>query len=335
MLINMNRSFHPLLIALAALTLAAGVVRADELPSRVLALQTVPLGIAAEATVEAVQQATVAAQVTGRIVDVRIDAGSSVKKGDLLMRIDAREASEAAQAAQSQLVVAEAQYARSRQLRQQNFISQAGLDKAKADFDAARAVATQAGVGLGHASVTAPMAGLVARRHAEAGEMAAPGRALVTLYDPAGLRVTASIPQYQLREMRNAKTARVEFPELGRSVDATSVTLLPTADAATHVSQVRVGLPPDIEGVIPGMFARVTFVTGKAEKLTVPAAALVRRGEVTAVYVATDKGPQLRQIRLGENHAGEHEVLAGVVAGERIVLDPVQAAIRLKSMTGR
>ncbi|MBK8525274.1 MAG: efflux RND transporter periplasmic adaptor subunit [Betaproteobacteria bacterium] len=308
---------------------------ADALPSRVLAPQAVALGIHAEATVEAVQQATVAAQVTGRIVDVRVDAGAAVKKGDVLMRIDAREAAEAAQAAQSQLAVAQAQFERNRQLRQQNFISQAGLDKAKADYDAAKAGAAQASVGLGHASVASPIGGLIARRHAEAGEMASPGRALVTVYDPASLRVTASIPQYQLGEMRRAKTARVEFPELGRSADATSVTLLPTADASTHVSQVRVGLPANLEGVVPGMFARVTFITGQAEKLTVPAAAIAHRGEVTAVYVETEQGLQLRQLRLGENFAGEYEVLAGIVAGERVVLDPVRAAIRLKSAANR
>ncbi|MBK9447241.1 MAG: efflux RND transporter periplasmic adaptor subunit [Betaproteobacteria bacterium] len=327
----MKRVFPFLFFTLGALA----NVFADELPSRVLAPHAVPLGIHAEATVEAVQQATVAAQVTGRIVDVLVDAGQAVSKGELLMRIDAREAAQTVQAAQSQLAVAQAQFERSTQLRQQNFISQAGFDKAKADYDAAKAGAAQAGVGLGHASVTSPIGGLVARRHAEAGEMASPGRALVTVYDPASLRVTASIPQYQLREMRKANTARVEFPELGRSVDATSVTLLPTADASTHVSQVRVGLPANLEGVVPGMFARVTFVTGQVEKLTVPAAAIVRRGEVSAVYVETEQGLQLRQLRLGENFAGEYEVLAGIVAGERIVLDPVRAAIRHKSATNR
>ena len=79
------------------------------------------------------------------------------------------------------------------------------------------------------------------------------------------------------------------------------------------------------------MFARVTFVTGKAEKTTVPASALVRRGEVTAVYVETGKGLSLRQIRLGETYGSEIEVLAGLAAGERVVLDPVKAAIQLKS----
>lgn len=324
----MKRTHLPLLVLLGIL--AGGHALADALPVRVVQAQTVSIGLPADATVEAISQATVAAQVSGRVIDVRVDAGQVVKKGDLLMRIDAREAAEAAQAAQSQFAVAQAQFERSKQLRQQNFISQSGLDKARADFDAAKAAAAQAGVGLGHATVTSPIAGVVARRLTEAGEMASPGKPLLTIYDPAGLRVTASIPQYQLREMRGVKMARVEFPELGKTVDATSVQLLPTADAGTHVSQVRANLPA-VDGVIPGMFARITFVTGKAEKMTVPATAVVRRGEVTAVYVETDKGVSLRQIRLGERYGSEVEVLAGLAGGERLVLDPVKATIQLKS----
>ena len=325
----MNTRISPLSWVLALLLLPA-LGRAESLPHVVVQPHAVGIGFSVDAVVEALHQATVAAQVSGRIVEMKVDAGQVVKKGDLLMRIDAREAAEAAQAAHSQFAVAQAQFERSKQLRQQNFISQSGLDKAKADFDAARAAAAQAGVGLGHATVTSPIAGIIAKRHTEAGEMASPGKPLVTVYDPAGLRVTASIPQYQLREMRSVKEARIEFPELGKTVDATSVQLLPTADAGTHVSQARANLPP-VEGVIPGMFARVTFVTGKAEKTTVPVSALVRRGEVTAVYVETDKGLSLRQIRLGETYGSEIEVLAGLATGERVVLDPVKAAISLKA----
>jgi len=127
--------------------------------------------------------------------------------------------------------------------------------------------------------------------------MAMPGTPLFTIYQPGGLRVTASIPQYRLKDMRAVKTARVEFPESGQWVDATAVQVLPTADAATHVSQVRVTLPTVPEAT-PGMFARVHFVTGQAEKLTVPASAVLRRGEVAAVYVqAADGRLSLRQLR--------------------------------------
>lgn len=308
------------------------IVAADGLPVVVVKPHPVDLGFAAEAVVEAVQQATVGAQLAGRVLEVRADAGQRVNKGDLLMRIDAREASEAARAAEAQYQVAKLNYERHQQLKAQKFVSQAALDKAKADYSAAAANRGAAGASRSHATIVAPMSGIVARRHAEAGDMAMPGTPLFTIYQPGGLRVTASVPQHRLAAMRGVATARVEFPELGKWVDATAVQLLPTVDAATHVSQVRVTLPAVPEAV-PGMFARVHFVTGRADKLTVPASAVLRRGEVAAVYVQTaDSRLVLRQLRLGEVVGqGEIEVLAGLAAGDQVVTDPVKAAIQIRS----
>ena len=312
-------------------TLTATAI-AQELPSVVVKPHLVDVSFPAEALVEAVQQTTVGAQIAGRVIEVRADAGQRVAKGEVLMRIDAREAEEAARAANAQYANARLNYERTRNLVAQKFMSAAALDKAKADYDAATANRAAAGASESHATIVAPLAGVVARRHAELGDMATPGKPLFTIYEPGGLRVTASIPQYRLNDMRKVTTARVEFPELGKWVDATSVKLLPTADAATHVSQVRVSLPALPEAT-PGMFARVHFVLGQAEKLTVPAAAVVRRGEVAAVYVLTaENRPGLRQLRLGDRvGAGEIEVLAGLAAGDKVVTDPVKAAIRLKS----
>jgi RND family efflux transporter MFP subunit len=305
---------------------------AAELPTVVAQRHAVAVGFPAESLVEAVQQATVAAQLQGRVLDVRADAGQRVQKGDVLMRIDAREAAEAARAAEAQYANARVSYERTKSLVAQKFLSPATLDKAKADFDAAAANRAAAGASQSHATIVAPMAGIVARRYAEPGDMATPGKPLFTIYQPGSLRVVASIPQYRLKEIRAAKAAKVEFPELGKWVDATSVQLLPTADAATHVSQVRINLP-DVPEATPGMFARVHFVTGQAEKLTVPAVAVLRRGEVAAVYVqAADGRLSLRQLRLGDPVGdGEIEVLAGLAAGDKVVTDPVKAGIQLKS----
>ncbi|MDE2585092.1 MAG: efflux RND transporter periplasmic adaptor subunit [Betaproteobacteria bacterium] len=301
------------------------------LPSRVVQAREVSLTLPAEGVVEALHQATVAAQVAGRVVDMRVDAGQSVKKGEVLMRLDVQEAAEATAAAQAALINARANYERARNLRQQNFLSQAALDKAKADLDAAQAGAAGAGAGQSRGTITSPLSGLVAKRLTELGEMAAPGRPLVTVYDPASLRVTVDVPQYRLAQLRQVKSAQVEFPELGKRVDSASVQLLPAADAATHTAQLRVNLPADLKDVVPGMAARAHFVIGKAVKLTVPASAVVRRGEVAAIYVQEASGLKLRQLRLGEAVGdGEIEVLAGLGAGETIILDPVKGGIALK-----
>ncbi|MBV2194831.1 MAG: efflux RND transporter periplasmic adaptor subunit [Azonexus sp.] len=329
MLIFMNMNILSAFVL--GLALSASAV-AESLPVIAVKPHAVDLTFPSEAVVEAIQQATVGAQVPGRVLEVKADAGQVVKKGDVLMRIDAREAAEAARAAEAQYANARVHYERTKSLVAQKFMSAAALDKAKADFDAAAANRAAAGASQSHATILAPITGIVARRHAELGDMAMPGTPLFTIYQPGGLRVTASIPQYRLKDMRAVKTARVEFPESGQWVDATAVQVLPTADAATHVSQVRVTLPTVPEAT-PGMFARVHFVTGQAEKLTVPASAVLRRGEVAAVYVqAADGRLSLRQLRLGDAVGrGEIEVLAGLATGDQVVTEPVKAAIQLKS----
>lgn len=330
MLIFMKSIARSLIFALALVSTA--IMAADALPVIIVKPHPVDLTIPAESVVEAVQQTTVGAQVAGRVLEVRADSGQRVTKGDLLMRIDAREAGEAARAAEAQYKVAKLNYERHQQLKEQKFVSQAAVDKARADFDAAAANRSAAGASQSHASIVAPMTGIVARRHVEAGDMAMPGTPLFTIYQPGSLRVTASIPQHRLPAMRGVSSARVEFPELGKWVDASAIQVLPTVDAATHVAQVRVSLPALAEAV-PGMFARVHFVTGRADKLTVPAGAVVRRGEVAAVYVQTaDNRLVLRQLRLGEAvGVGEIEVLAGLAAGDKVVTDPVKAAIQVQS----
>lgn len=330
MLIFMKSIARSLIFALALASTA--IMAADPLPVIIVKPHPVDLTFPAESVVEAVQQATVGAQVAGRVLEVRADAGQRVNKGDILMRIDAREAGEAARAAQAQYAVAKLNYQRHQQLKEQKFVSQAALDKAKADFDSAAADRGAAGASQSHATIVAPMAGIVARRHAEAGDMAMPGTPLFTIYQPGSLRVTASVPQHRLPAMRAVTSARVEFPELGKWVEATAVQVLPTADAATHVSLVRVTLPA-LPEAMPGMFARVHFVTGRADKLTVPASAVLRRGEVAAVYVQMpDNRLSLRQLRLGEVvGVGEIEVLAGLASGDKVVTDPVKAAIQIQS----
>lgn len=298
----------------------------------VLEPHAVDVSYPAESVVEAVRQATVAAQVAGRIVDMRVDAGQRVKAGEVMMRIDSREAAENMAGAQARLVQTEADYRRAKNLYDRKFISGAALDKAEAELKSARALSGQAGAGLSYASVTAPISGLVAQRHVELGEMAAPGRPLATVFDPKGLRVIASVPQYKLAELRAAAKARVEFVETGKWIDARRVEFLPSLDVRSHTVTARVYLPDAAEGVVPGMAARVHFVSGRAIKLTVPAQAVIRRGEINVVYVVDDRNtPRLRQVRVGEAVGdGELEIMAGLAAGEKVSLEPVKSGIALK-----
>lgn len=304
-----------------------------------------------EATVEAVRQSTVSAQVAGRITAVNFDVGDQVRAGQVIVRIDPSELTQAVAGSRAQVAQAEAQLANAKanhdrqvQLFQQKFISQAALDRATAEYRAAQASAQAARAGAGqtatvrsYTTLTAPFSGVVMARHVEVGEMASPGKPLMTGFDPSDLRVVANIPQYKLSEVQKATKVSVEIPSLNKWIEARGITVLPSADTATHTVKVRIDLPENLSGVIPGIYARAYFSTGETRKLVIPASAIIKRSEVTGVYVIdANNRATLRQIRLGERTArGEVEVLAGLNPGEAIALDPVKAGIYAKSSANK
>jgi multidrug efflux system membrane fusion protein len=298
-----------------------------------------------DGTVEAVRQSVVAAQVAGAIVALDVKVGDTVKAGQTLARIDARAAEQNASAsdaqvrsAQALLDVASKDLERQKQLFDKQYISQAALERAESQFKAAQAQAAallaQAGAARtqsGFYVVRAPYAGVVSEVPVAQGDMAMPGRALLTLYEPGALRVTAAVPQSALS--LPPKGLQLEFPglpEAQRWLDAAPVQVLPTVDAATHTVQLRIALPAGLTGVVPGTFARIWLPSAaqtEAGRLYVPAAAIVRRAEMSGVYVVDAKGMALlRQVRLGRSAGGNVEVLSGVSAGERVALDPQAAA---------
>ncbi len=346
------RDVFSLRAALAGIALGA-VLTPPAVAADAPALQTAPVQYreveqtyAAEGVVEAVKQSTVAAQISGRVVAVNFDVGDRVKKGQVIVRIDPAEVNQTYAASQAQIAQAEAtlrnakaQYERTQRLVEQKFMSAAAMDKAQADYQAAKAqlAVAEAGGGQaaatrGYATVTAPYSGVVSARHVELGEMAVPGKPLMTGFDPGELRVTASMPQYQLDAVRKLASASVEFPALKKRIQASRVSILPAADAQTHTTQVRLDLPPGIEGLYPGMFARAYFAVGRVKKLLIPASAVALRSEVAGAYVVGENGEiRFRQLRLGEAAGGgDVEVLAGVAPGEKVALDPVAALAALK-----
>lgn len=334
-----------LVLAGAWMLLGSTADAADALATAEVQYREVDVTYGAEAVVEATRQSTVAAQVTGRVVELRFDVGDYVQKGQVIARIDEAEARQVVAGTEAQVAQAQAAFdnarvelERTRELARQKFVSQAALDKAEAAFRVAeaqlrtaKAGAGQAATTRGYTTVVAPYSGVVAGRHVEVGEMAVPGKALLTGFDPTDLRVIATVPQYKVAEIKASGRATVEFPTTGKWVKAVSVTVLPAADARTHSTRVRVDLPQDVRDVYPGVFARAHFAVGRARKLVVPASAIVRRSEVTGAYVvAADGRIAFRQVRLGEV-AGDQgiEVLAGLRAGERVALDPVRAGMQL------
>jgi RND family efflux transporter MFP subunit len=344
-----RRAFLSLSVA-ATLALVAPASNADV---ELAAVPAVSAGGAATAAfdgvVEAVRQTVVAAQVPGAVVQLDVKVGDRVGPGQVLLRLDARAADQNAassaaqvQAARAALEVASKDFERQRQLFQQNFISRAALERADAEFKSTQAQVNaqlaQSGAARtqsGFYVVRAPFAGVVSDVPVSLGDMAMPGRPLLTLYDPSALRVTAAVPQTVVSRLSPGQLPRAELPGLpasGQWVHPVRAQLLPTVDPGTHTVQLRADLPAGLTGVAPGMFARLWLplaaaVSAGSAPLSVSAGAVVRRAEMTGLYVLDPAGkPVLRQVRLGRTEGDQVEVLSGLMPGERVVSDPQAAA---------
>lgn len=299
-----------------------------------------------DGVVEAVRQTQIAAQVPGAIVALDVKAGDRVQAGQVVVRLDARAAERTAAASDAQVDAAHAahdaaskDYERNRLLFAKGYISQAALDRAEAQYKSAEAqVAAQlasaqaARVESDFHVVRAPYAGVIADVPVVLGDMAMPGRRLMTLYDPAALRVSVAIPQTLASGLRLDPPPLVELPDVMR--DRTlpvGAQLLPSVDPATHTQELRLDLPAMPAGVRPGMFARVWLAPPASDtRLYIPARAVMRRAELTVVYVVAGDGmPRLRQVRIGRLEGESVEVLSGLAPGERVALDP-QAASRMR-----
>lgn len=295
----------------------------------------------AEAVIEAERQSTVSAQVAGRVLEINYRPGDLVPANAVIMRIDPRMAEQEVMGmdarineARVNLDNARRQFQRVAELFRQNFVSQSDFDKSEAVFKAAEAqmktlIASrgQAETSAEYATISAPYGGVMSALHVEVGEMAVPGKPLATGFDPQDLRATSRVPQAFITSVRASRKAWIETAPGQAWLESARVQVLPSADPRTHDTDVRVYLPEGGHPLMPGQFVRVHFVTGQERKLVVPQAAVIRRSELTAVYVLDENArPHLRQIRIGEwQPGGWQEVLAGLKAGEKVSLNPVQA----------
>lgn len=326
----------------------AGAAAAAGLALQTVAMSRVPRETAFDGAVEAVNQSTVSAQTTGRVVELPFDVGDYVEKDAVIVRFTtteqrARSGAAAATVAEANARLAEAQlaYDRMRDVYEKRLVAKAQFDKAASDLDAARARATaaqaaltEAREGLGYTVIRAPYAGIVVARHVQMGETVAPGKPLMTGLSLEHLRAVVEIPQQHIGPLRRHRKARVILPD-GRSVAAAELRIPPAADPSTHTFRVLVTLPPGEHGVFPGTLVKVAFVSGEEERVLIPAESLVRRGEVTGAYVVDEAGRiSLRYLRIGTAAAdGGVPVLAGLSPGARVATDPIAADIAYKKQS--
>jgi RND family efflux transporter MFP subunit len=295
-----------------------------------------------DGTVEATNQATVSAQTSGRVAQIFYDVDDFVEAGSEIMRFTdteqvaaLRQAQAAAAEAQARFDAADSEFQRVESMFQNQTVSRARFDQARADLEAAtarldavRSTVVTAQQQLDYTKVRAPYAGIVSQRHVRVGELVQPGQPLMSGLSLASLRVNVDVPQSLIDPIRTIGAAFVYAGD--QRIPAESLTFFPVADPVTNTFRVRVILPEASATLYPGTFVKVGFVVGEEQRLLVPTRAIVRRSELTAVYVVEGATVSLRQVRIGQRYGDRTEILAGLRAGEAVADDPISAGIYMK-----
>jgi RND family efflux transporter MFP subunit len=205
--------------------------------------------------------------------------------------------------------------------------AQAGVRQAEAGADAARAAVKAAKVAASWAAITAPFDGVVTEKLIEPGNMAAPGVPLLTVEDTRGFRLEVRVDEARAASIDRARPVSVALETgdaagHGTVLAGTISEFARALDPGSHAFQVKIELP-DGGGLRSGMFGRARFAGSSTRALVVPSAAIVRRGQVASLFVVgADNRAFLRVVQLGAASDGAEEVVAGLDAGERVVVNP-------------
>lgn len=337
-----RRAFRSLLGALALVLAACSAeedaVEAQAPPVAVARVVAVDLeeSLAASGELVARNLTSVAAEVSGRVSALHIDEGEAAAQGDAVLSIDPERRSLELEAARARVERAKAsldnerrELERMRTLRESNVASQSRLEEAqtahrlaKANLAAERAQLGVAERALADASVTAPFAGLVARRHVNIGAFVQPGTPLFDLVSLDPIDVVfhlAEVDSGRVHLGQHVEVTVAPYPD--RSFRATVSVVSPTIDPESRTLRVKATLPNG-EGLLrPGLFARADLgvATRRGVKL-VPEEAVIQRADgAVAFTVGDDLRVRRRVVKIGEFREGAVEILSGLEVGERVI----------------
>jgi RND family efflux transporter MFP subunit len=312
-------------------------------------------------TIRARTTAVLSSRVMSSILQVTVKPGDRVRSGQVLVRLDARQfdaaragadaalaaALEGANAARADsegaaaaLTLARASHERIATLRERDAATPAEIDAAVAGLrgaearlkaaearraemagaiEAARASARASVVDASYATLLSPFDGLVVSKAAEPGSLAVPGVPLITIEDVRQFRLEVGIDAANTAGVALGLRVPVTLAG-GATIEGVIEEIAPAVDAA-HAYTVKVALPP-AAGLRSGLFARARFRGVETPRVVIPAVALVRRGQLTLVFI-DDKGvARLRYVHAGAASADVVPVLSGLSADERVVLNP-------------
>jgi len=304
-------------------------------------------------TVRPKTSSIISARVMGTVTALYVKDGDRVRKGQVLLVIDDRDAVarknqaegayeeslRALASAKKQKELADITYERFKKLYDERALSRQELDQietqrsvAASEFERieamtkrAKAALQEAEAYLGFTRVVSPIDGSVADKKIDLGSMAAPGMPLMTI-EGVSYQVEANLNENLSGKIKKGSIATIIIDSIGKSIPGKVVEINPAIDPMTRTFSVKIDVSdPDLRS---GFYGKVRFPIGKKEVLSIPDTALVMRGQLSGVYsVGEDNIITFRIVRTGAKIDNEVEILSGIRPGERVITEGTSLAI--------
>jgi RND family efflux transporter MFP subunit len=288
---------------------------------RVISVQNKPRAITEEVvgTVRARLRATLEARLSGRIEKIPVVLGEKVLKGQLIARLDAAEIAARLEQAEASLEQAEREWKRASALFEQQSVTRAEYDSAQSHQRVAKGAVTEARAMMGYVEIAAPFDGVVTKKWADRGDLAAPGKPLIDIEDPSALQMEADIPEAIATHIKQDSHLFVHVDAINGDLDGVVSEIAPSADPMSRTFRVKLEMP-QTPGLMPGQFARLVVPIGERNSMRIPITAVVQRGQLEIVFSVVDQHARLHLVKTGKRVGDEIEILSGLATGQTVVV---------------
>jgi membrane fusion protein (multidrug efflux system) len=266
-------------------------------------------------------------EIDARVEELGFDEGESVKRGQVLFKLDDAKLKAAVNLADANFRLAETVLERNRTLLESRSISQLELDRSVANHAATQASLELARQNLIDATIMAPFDGIMGARMISPGQVVNQGTVLTTIVDTSPLKAEFNIPERFVGQLTIGQTIEIRVTAYEAETFTGEVYFIsPQVNTSSRTVLMKARVPNDDGRLIPGMFGNLDLILNvKESAIVIPESAVNYRGDLASVYVVTPDGTaDLRSVRVGIRLAGRLEITEGVATGERVVIEGTQ-----------
>jgi RND family efflux transporter MFP subunit len=282
----------------------------------------------------------VAGQTMGTVTSLRVKEGDRVHAGQVLLTVDDRDAVQKVIAAEKALEsseqnrsLADITYRRYRKLFDEKALSQQEIDQIETqkkitelDYERSKALLNEARVNRDFTTIVSPVSGVVTEKKTERGSMAIPGMPLLTVEDVSSFILEAHLDEHLIGKVTAGTPVDISVDATNQHLRGTINEIVPSIDPLSRTFIAKIALT--VPSLRTGLYARVRIPTGKKIAIVLPYKAIVEKGQLTGVYIVDQSGIiTFRLVRPGSHYGNNVEILSGIKANDRVIIDNLARAV--------